>query len=222
MLQTVLVTLPIGIGVAVNPLAIAAGIVLLGGDDPRGRGVPYLCGWLLGLAFLILASASVAGWQVTARGPETRFAVEIGRVAAGVVLVAVATWTLLHARGGAPAPPRWLGTLDAFGRGRAMGLGGFFAIASLKNLLLVAAAGAAMGASGLSLPALLLVAAAFLAVCAIGVLAPLLVRLRGGPDGAALLERWRARLLAHAATLTAATMLLLGVHLILSALAELR
>ncbi len=222
MLQTVLVTLPIGLGVAVNPLAIAAGIVLLGGDDPRGRGVPYLSGWLFGLAFLILLSASVAGWQAAARGPETRYAVEIGRIAAGAVLIAVAAWTLLHARGGASAPPRWLEVLDAFGRGRAMGLGGFFAVASLKNLLLVAAAGAAMGASGLRLPAMLLVAAAFLAVCAIGVLAPLVVRLWGGRDGAALLERWRAWLLAHAGTLTAATMLILGGHLVLSALAELR
>ncbi len=221
MLQTVLVTLPIGIGVAVNPLAIAAGIVLLGGDDPRGRGVPYLAGWLLGLALLIVVSASVAGWQAASRGPETRYVVEVGRIAAGAVLIAVAAWTLLHARGGAPAPPRWLEALDAFGRGRALGLGGFFAVVSLKNLLLVAAAGAAMGASGLPLPALLVVGAAFLAVCAVGLIAPLLVRLRGGPRGAALLERWRAWLLAHANTLTAATMLLLGVHLIVSALAEL-
>lgn len=222
MLQTVLVMLPIGIGVAVNPLAISAGIVLFGGDDPRGKGVPYVTGWLLGLAFLIALSAMVAGWQAGEHGAETRLAIDLGRAAAGLLLIAIAAWTLLHDRGGASAPPRWLGALDGFGRGRAMGLGGFLAVVSLKNLLLVAAAGAAMGAAGLSLPALLVVAAIFLAVCAIGLLAPLLVRLRGGAGGAAVLERWRAWLVTHAATLTAVTMLLVGTHLILSALVEMR
>src|SRR5687767_4174384 len=50
-------TVPLGLGIALNPIAIVAGIFILRTTNARANGVAFAIGWLLGMALLAILPA---------------------------------------------------------------------------------------------------------------------------------------------------------------------
>ena len=220
MASAILGTLPLALGIALNPIAIVAGILILRTAHPRLNGLLFAIGWILGLLLLILlysrlvllqrASARAAGWDV----PSVIW-VGIG------VLLLLAAARAMRGRplpGEEPATPRWLRVIDTAGPGRIFGIGIFLATVSIRNLALLAAAAGVIGAAGLGLVEAALTAAVFIFVSSIGILVPLLVRLFGGEGADATLAAWSTWLNQHVATLTAGVMGVLGSYLLVRGL----
>ena len=221
LVSAILGTLPLGIGIALNPIAIIAGILILRTANARANGLAFAAGWLVGLALLVILPALFIQAQA---GAERGAAVDLPAViwiVIGVVLLlaAVRAFRGRPLPGEEPDPPAWLRVIERAGPFHTLGIGLFLATVSLRNLALLAAAGGVIGQANLSLLELALTIAAFLAISSLGVLIPLLVRLFGGAGADAKLEAWSAWLGRYMATITAVVMALLGAYLLVRGLA---
>ncbi len=57
--------LPLGLGVALNPVAVATVLLIIGGPDQRRNGSAFILGWVLGLTLLLVpvGLALATGWH---------------------------------------------------------------------------------------------------------------------------------------------------------------
>jgi hypothetical protein len=85
--------------------------------------------------------------------------------------------------------------------------------------LLVAAA-SVIGQAALAVPELAVTVTVFVAISSLGIGIPLLVRLLGGDNADARLERWSAWLSLHMGTITAVVLALMGIYLLGNGLAR--
>ena len=63
MASAILGTLPLAVGIALNPIAIVVGILMLRTAYPRLNGLLFTLGWLLGLGLLVVLSARLVVLQ---------------------------------------------------------------------------------------------------------------------------------------------------------------
>jgi hypothetical protein len=215
--SAILGTLPLGMGIALNPLAIVAGILILRTAHPRRNGIVFAAGWILGLILLVALSTQLVLLQLRgARGALSALPAIIW-VAIGAILLFAA------ARAGRgrplpgeePEPPRWLRVIDRSGTGRVFGIGFFLATVSIRNVALLAAAAGVFSQASLGPIELAVSVAVFIAISSIGILVPLLVRLVGGEGADATLAAWSAWLNRHVSTITGGVLGVLGVYLLL-------
>jgi hypothetical protein len=211
-------TLPLAFGVALNPIAIVVAIVMLGTATARWTGIAFTIGWVLGLTILLSLIAWVIQDRVSNADQSPTTLLSLGRVGLGVILILAAfpTWRGRALPGEQSDPPRWMGLLTQTGGVRAMGIGLFLSMVSLKNLALLAAAASLLGQAGLGARGLVVAVAVFVVISSIGILVPLLVHLVGGAGGAAMLNTWQGWLSLHAGRITAIVMALLGANLLFS------
>jgi hypothetical protein len=208
-------TLPLGLGIALNPIAIVAGIFILTTAGARINSLAFTVGWVSGLTVLLVLTSLLVQARAVTSPSETRSIVTLSQIAIGVILIAASVWELRgRPRSGAVREPRWMRLLDQVGIGQSLALGLFLAVVSVRNLLLVAAAASLIGQAGLGTWRVLGSVAIFVVVCTIGILIPLLVRFFGGDKADAVLAAWKAWLGLHAPAITAVVMIVLGVHLI--------
>jgi hypothetical protein len=215
--SVILGTLPLAVGIALNPIAVVAGILVLSTAHPRLNGLLFTAGWLLGLGLLVVLSARLVVLQSRGSGGDGLYVPAIIWVVIGVLLLAAAA----QARRGRQLPseepitPAWLRMIDTASGPRVFGIGFFLATISARNLALVAAAAGAMGEAELGSAEFVVTMAVFLVVSSIGILVPLLVRLLGGSEADERLARWSAWLNLHVATITSGVLGVLGVYLLL-------
>lgn len=209
-------TLPLGLGIALNPIAIVIAILILGTVESPKNGIAFAGGWVLGLTvLLVLTSLFVQAWAT--EDPEsTRTIVYIGKIVFGLALVLASFWGLrrLPKPGQGSGMKRWTEMINEGGAGRSFGLGLFLSDFSLKNFTLVAAAASVIGQAGLERRGVAVAVGIFVVICTIGILVPILVRLIGDERGDQLLEVWRVWLERNVAAITAIVMVLLGTSLI--------
>ena len=216
MVGAVIGTLPLGLGIALNPIAIVAGILILRTTNARVNGIAYSIGWLLGLALLAILPAWLVQVGIGPRGGVASNLPPVIFLAVGVFLLvaAASAWRGRPLPGEEPKPQRWKRFLEEGSVLRALGLGGFLGTISLRNLALIAAAASVVGQAGLGLIEAALTAAAFLAVSSLGILIPLLVRVFGGAGADATLARWGDWMSHNMGTITAVVMAVLGIYLV--------
>jgi hypothetical protein len=217
-------TLLLGLGIALNPLAIVITILIANREHARRNGTALTIGWVLGLVLLLALPALIIQTQITlpphpGEWFDGRFA--IFRAALGILLLVAAAVTLVNGPlpGEQPADPRWARLLDTGGPGRRFGLGAFLAIVNVRNLMLLAAAASLIGQARLAPLAELLVLAIFIVVATLGLLVPLLVHLYGGEAGAAWLERCASSLTRHMQSISGVVMALFGAILLTNGVA---
>lgn len=212
-------TLLLGLGIALNPLAIVITILIANREQARRNGAALTLGWVLGLVVLLALPAIIIQTQISlpphpGAWLDGRFA--IFRAALGLLLLAAAAISLVKGPlpGEQPADPRWTRLLDTGGPGRRFALGAFLAIVNVRNLILLAAAASLIGQARLALLAELIVMALFIVVATLGLLVPLLVRQYGGEAGEAWLERCAAWLTRHMQSISGVVMALFGAILL--------
>jgi hypothetical protein len=208
--------IPLELGIALNPIAIVAGILILRTGNARRNGMAFVVGWILGLVLLVVLPALLVQDLVGVLRDSSYELPAIIWLGLGALLLVAAAYSLRHRTlpGEQPAPPRWAGFLDRGGVFPPLGLGGFLATVSLRNLALLAAAVSVIGQATLSLPELAVTVAMFVAISSLGILIPLLVRMFGGEGADARLEQWSAWLTRHMGTMTAVVLALVGIYLL--------
>ena len=220
MVSAILGMLPLGLGIALNPLAIVAGILMVRTAHARRNGIAFAAGWMLGLGLLLVLSTRLVQLQLRgARGALTNLPAIIWVAIGAILLLAAArAWRGRPLPGEDPEPPSWLRAIDRAEVGRAFGMGLFLATVSLRNVALLAAAGGAAGQADLGPLELVLAAAAFIAISSAGILVPLLVRLVGGAGADARLEQWSTWLNRNVSTITGGVLGVLGAYLLVRGL----
>jgi hypothetical protein len=213
MLSTIADTIPLGIGIAINPIAVVAGILLLASAKARANGIAFMLGWIIGLTLLLAVALYVH--QEASQSPDTpRDFFSYLQIGLGLVLIGAGVRELFFAPARDPGPPRWLRLIDQIGVLRAAGLGLFLSVVSLKNIALVIGAATLIGQAGLAVRGIVVAAAIFVIVSTVGILVPLLVRLLGGDGAAARLAAWQQWLVISVNRITAIVMLIFGVVMI--------
>lgn len=183
-------TFLLGIGIALNPAAVIAIILILTRTRSTRSGAAFLAGWVSGLILLvILPSLVIMEALRRVMGVSAWLPAWAWLVIGGALLAAAVLSLRDRARGmTAPATPRWQSLLAGNSASRVFGLGVTLSLASLRNVVLLAAAVALISNADLALRGVLVASAVFLVASSLGVLAPLLVALLGGDRSTSLLE----------------------------------
>lgn len=225
--NTIVATVPLGVGIALNPIAIVISILVVSASNHRRNGVALVLGWVLGLGILVAAPALLI---------QLRFPIPNGahaslqenfalfRAALGIMLLIAAALAFVKGPlpGDQPADPRWTRILEKGGAGRTFGLGIFLSTVNLRNLLLLAAAASVIGQANLGVPGALVTVAVFVALSTLGILAPLLAHLWGGAASEDWLNASANWLTRHMGMITGVIMALFGVLLLTEGLQGVR
>ncbi|HEY6799277.1 MAG TPA: GAP family protein [Agromyces sp.] len=152
MLQAVAHLLPIAVAVAVSSVPIMATILLLLSPGRTRSALPFLIGWVLGIAvvvWLCTIGAQAVPSPRSSRQPET--AVGIGEILVGAAIVVVAIVAWYRARKNpSTVMPKWLDSVGSLGPWAAFGVA-FALNLRPKGLLLAIAAGLAIRGDNLTL-----------------------------------------------------------------------
>lgn len=143
-------TLGYAVGIAISPIPIAAVILMLFSSRARVNSVSFMVAWLVGIALVTTVMVMLPGLDTEGSEPSTTTGWI--KLAIGLLLLTggARQW---HSRPGPdeePSMPGWMGRIDDLGPTGAFGLGFVLSAVNPKNLLLAAAAGASIGALGLS------------------------------------------------------------------------
>jgi len=210
-------TLPLGLGIALNPISIVVAILILGTVNTPRNGIAFAFGWISGLTVLLVLTSLLVQQRSTADPESTRTIVYVGKIAFGLIFIIAAIWGLRRRPRDEEesGSRRWTQLVNEGGVVRSFGLGLFLSDFSLKNLALVAAAAGVIGQAGLDNRGVAIAVGIFVLICTIGILVPLLIRVFGKERGDRILAVWREWLERNVAMLTAVVMVLLGAHLIM-------
>lgn len=180
----------LGLGIALNPAAVIAIILILSGARSARTGYIFLAGWVTGLILLVVLPSLLIMEGLRRLLSTTSLLPAWAWVFIGCALLATALFSLRDRAQEIEinAQPRWAGVIANGGSGRIFGFGATLSLASLRNVILLASAVALISSASLGLPGLLIAAAIFLLASSLGVLAPLLVYLFGGDRSTSLLE----------------------------------
>ncbi|MDQ2651716.1 MAG: GAP family protein [Chloroflexota bacterium] len=180
----------LGTGIALNPAAVIAIILILTRTRNSRTGVLFLAGWVTGLLLLvILPSLIIMEGLRRLMGASAWLPAWSWFLLGGLLLAAAFLSLQDRARElDLSAEPRWAALIANGSGGRIFGVGATLSVASLRNVVLLAAAVALISNASLGLSGVLAAAGIFLLASSLGVLAPLLIYLFGGAGATARLE----------------------------------
>jgi hypothetical protein len=144
--------LPIALAVAISSVPIMATILILLSPKRAQSAVPFMVGWILGIAAVVSICTAFAQLIPTSRSPrrpETVIGVAEILVGLALVVIAIIEWQRAR-RNPATAMPKWLNAVGSFGPWSSFGIA-FALNVRPKGLLLAIAAGLALRANDLSL-----------------------------------------------------------------------
>jgi hypothetical protein len=206
--------LPLATGLALSPLAVITGIILLLGD--RGRLKAALVG--LGWRVAILAITAIAYWLVDAAeevaAEETETGVDVVQLLFAVLFLGLAalSWRKRPRPGDPPPDNKLLRRLDGIGVAGALAVGVGQGFVVIKNIPLAAGAGARLGEAGLTGAEAVTALLVFALVSTAGVLVPLVVALVGGHRLTPGLTAAREWLEANTSAITITVLAVLGAY----------
>jgi Sap, sulfolipid-1-addressing protein len=208
--------LPLAIGVAVSPISIIAVVLLLTTPRARVNGPAFVLGWLLGLGVVGVVVLALAGpGDATQRGQPATWASWLQLLSGGLLLVVAVHQFRGRPHHGAQAPlPTWMGAIDRFKPGQALGGGAVLAGANPMNLLLAVGGAAAIAQTGISGGRQAIAYALFAIVGTLGVGAPVGLYFAMGKRSAELLgglKDWMGR---HSAIILSGLCLVIGMKLL--------
>jgi threonine/homoserine/homoserine lactone efflux protein len=215
--------LTFAVGVAISPVPIIAVTLMLFSQRARVNGPVFLLGWVLAVAIISGAAYTLADQGDAATSSTAADTIAWGKIVFGVLflLLAVRNWRGRPAPGADPEMPKWMAGIDALTPPKAFGMGLLLAGVNPKNLMLAAAAGAALAGLGLSSGDAAGSLAVFVAVASLSIAAPVFYYLVGGESAKARLDEMKTWLATHNNAVMAVLFLVFGVKLIADGLAPL-
>lgn len=139
--------IPLALVIAISPLSIIPGILVLNTPRPKPTSLAFLAGWILGI--FVVTGAFVGGREASGDSLDTKPGWSpYVRIAIGVALIAFALYRWFG-RNRTPHNPRWLTSMTNFGPGKAFVTGVALTVANLKVFAMCAAAGVAIGTAAL-------------------------------------------------------------------------
>lgn len=221
MLSAVGHLLPIALAAALSTVPIMATILILLSPKRQQSAVPFLMGWVIGMAVVVLIGGFVAG--LLPIGPRRTPQAAIGTaeiiIGSGVVVVAALAWRRARRRSTGESQ-RWMRAVSSFGPLAAFG-SSFALNLRPKGLLLGAAAGLALASESLFVGDSVVVVLIYLAVATSTVVAPIIVTLAKPHQMEPRLAAARTWLDANSSMVTSVVMILVGVVIIGSGLSRL-
>ncbi len=208
--------LPAAVGIALNPPAVVAVILMLSSSKSAKNALWFVLGWMTGL-LVVGAGVLLLGEA----GQEAGSASTIGLVAKtslGVILLAVAfrQWRRRPPSEDEEEMPGWMRSLAGFSGGKSFATAALFAGANPKTLALNIAGAIVIVEAQLSATAQAAVLVLFVAVASLTVVAPLLYHVLAPRRAAVRLASVQRWLIANSKAVTATVLLLLGIMLIAS------
>ena len=189
MLQAIGNLLPIALAVAISSVPIMAMILILLSPRRSQSAVPFLIGWVLGIAVVVTACTLFAQLIPASRSPRrAETAIGIWEIIVGLALIVIGIVAWRRARKNpSTSMPKWLSAVDSFGPWASFGVA-FALNVRPKGLLLAIAAGLALRAENLSVGESAIVIAIYTIVAGSTVAVPIIMTL-------AAPERMKPRLL---------------------------
>ncbi|MEU1204593.1 GAP family protein [Nocardia sp. NPDC005825] len=200
--------LPLAVGVAISPIPIIAGILMLLSKNAGKASIGFGTGWVTGiLAVTVIASllADALGGRHHGQPSATVSWIKIGL---GAVLIVLALRQWQHRTD--TEQPAWMRAIDGLTTVKAVGLGAALAAANPKNLMLCLAAGAAIGAGGLSGGGSTITVIVFTLLAASTVLGPVLAYAIAGDRMRGLLDDTKSWLQTYNAQVMTVVLLIMG------------
>ena len=171
--ESILIELiPLALVVALSPLSVIPAVLVLQTPRPKPTGLAFTAGWLLGLAVLtgiFLTASDLAGGL----GKSPPSWASWLRIVIGVALIGFGVYRWAT-RNKSEHMPGWMTQIAKLTPAKAGVAGLVLTVANLKVLLISAAAGLAIGSSGLGSPNVWIAAAWYVAVAGSSVALPIL------------------------------------------------
>jgi len=200
----------IAVGIALNPPAVVAVIVLLSSPDAPRPALAFLGGWVAGLvavAGLVLLAGDV-GAMAGDTGPWL-LGVKL-LIGVGLVAAAIAKWVKSRAATGPKEMPGWMSSLQGFSAGKTFWASAAFAGLNPKTLALNVAGVVLILEAETSVTVQLAALAGFVALASATVAAPVVYQLVARERSEAVLARTQTWLVDNAALVTAGVLGVLG------------
>jgi hypothetical protein len=197
--------LTFAIGVAVSPIPIIAVILMLFSQRAKVNGPAFLVGWVVALVAVSTVVYVLAHDGDVATSSTATDSVSWGKIALGVLLLALArrNWRKRPGPGEEPAMPAWLLTVESMSPVKAFGLAVVLAAVNPKNLILTLGAATGLAQLGLSTSDAIVAIAVFVVVASLSIVEPVLYAVFGGARARSSLDAAKAWLMAHNAALLA-------------------
>ena len=216
-------SLPLAVGVALSPVPIIAVVLMLTTPRARANGPAFVLGWLAGLGVVGAIVLALAGPGGASENGQPAAWVSWLKLLLGLLVLVVAVRQFRgRPREGQQAPlPKWMGALDRFNPGQALGGGAVLAGANPKNLLLAVAGAAAIVQTGIPASQQAIAYAVFALIGTLGVGTPVGIYVAMGKRSAELLGPLKDWMGQHNAVTMAVLCLVIGAKLVGDALSGL-
>jgi hypothetical protein len=169
--------LPIAVAVAVSTVPIMATILILLSPKRNQSAIPFLIGWVVGMAAVVVIAAFGANALPIGSFRGQQRAIAIGQILVGTALLVAAVMAWRRAtRARADQGNRWLGRVDRMGPVAALGLALALNLRP-KALLLGAAAGLSVAGSSLKTTEAVIVLAIYVGLSSSTVIVPIVATL---------------------------------------------
>jgi sulfite exporter TauE/SafE len=200
--------IPLALVVALSPLSIIPAILVLHSPRPKPTGLAFLAGWIVGLAVLtgiFLQLSSLLGGIGT---KPPRWASWL-RIVVGVALIVFGVYRWAT-RKKSEHMPGWMTRMSTLTPAKAGGTAVVLTVVNVKVLFICAAAGLAIGSSGIDTPQVWAAAAWFVVIAASTVALPILGYAVSGERLDPALGRLKAWMERQHAALVAAILAVIG------------
>ena len=197
------------VAVAISPVPIIAVILMLFSKKATVNSISFLLGWVLGLLGVGLIVLAL-GLEASDGTPSTTsgwIKVVIGAV---FLLLGVKQWTSRPKKGEQASAPGWMSAIEDFSAVKSFGIALLLSAVNPKNLGLTIAAGASIGASGLSTGDEIVVLVVFVLIASLSVAAPVAFNLIRGSKAQPALTEMKEWLIDNNATVMAVLFVVLG------------
>jgi threonine/homoserine/homoserine lactone efflux protein len=199
--------IPLALVVALSPLSIIPAVLVLHTPRPRPTGLAFLVGWLVGLAALTSIFLEVSGLVGGLGGKPPGWASWL-RIVVGIALIVFGVYRWLTRE--SAHTPKWIQSLSKLTPARAGVTGLALTIVNPKVLFICAAAGLAIGTTGLGGTRVWLAVIWYVAVAGSSVAMPILAYAVSGDrlhEPLVRLKDWMER---QHAVLVAAILVVIG------------
>jgi hypothetical protein len=208
--------LPLAVGVALSPVPIIAVALMLMSQRARLNGPVFVIGWLIGLAVIGVVVLAVAGPGDASSDGKPATWVSVLKLVLGLLLLllAVRQWHGRPRPGQEVEAPKWMGSVERFSPGKAVGAGAVLSGANPKNLLLAIGAAAAIAQTGIGSGDQAIAYVVFALIATLGVAAPVVMFFVLGDRSQRILAGMRDWMGLHNAVIMAVICLIIGAKLI--------